>query len=754
MNRLSIMVAALLVSTAASTPVTAGQANPRPATHGPMIPGQSPVKRVVLALYDGRAGLPRDTISHRFAELPLNHLGLVLRYQDVSQPLPALDQMDDVRGILCWLEDGQLPDPEAYMRWAEAAVTAGKKLVMLDGVGIPQDGQDAVSPARLNRFLETLGLQLHPSWTRTQTDTRFVVKDPSMVEYERKLAGMLQPFQQAVPVDSKAVSYLVARNGDDPATDSHLVIVTPTGGYVAADFAYSAGAKENQQQWYLNPLAFFRAAFATDDLPKPDTATLAGRRIFYSHIDGDGWNNVSELPEYQRRGDGSAKVIFEEILRKYPDLPTTVAPIAGDLDPARGGQVQARETARAILALPNVEAGTHTYTHPFVWDFYEDYSPEKEKPYLDKYNSLIGRLTKSYGGRQETAGEGGGESGEGQLPRYIFDRPFDLRDEVFGSRDYIQTLLPPGKRVNVIQWSGDANPFEAALAMAKQSGMANINGGDSRFDRDFPSLTWVAPLGLEVGTQRQIYASNSNENTYTELWSNRFYGFRYLLGTVRNTEVPIRLKPMNVYYHMYSGQKQPALTALQANLDYARSQPLVPIATSQFVRVAEGFYSTKFVPTGPRSWRILDRGELQTIRFDQATTVAVDFARSSGVVGARHTQGSLYVYLDGDAPTPEIVLTDDPTPWIEPQAPRPYLVESSWRIWHLQPGDNGLAFESEGYGSGQMTWRVAPNSRWQASIGAQSVAAAAGPEGLLTVTVPASGEAPAPVSIVLRRTAP
>ena len=103
---------------------------------------------------------------------------------------------------------------------------------------------------------------------------------------------------------------------------------------------------------------------------------------------------------------------------------------------------------------------------------------------------------------------------------------------------------------------------------------------------------------------------------------------------------------------------------------------------------------------------------------------------------------------------PEIALTDDPTPWIEPLAPRPYLVESSWRIWHLQPGDNGLAFESEGYGSGQMTWRVAANSRWQASIGAQSIAAAAGPEGLLTVTVPTSGKAPAPVSIVLRRTAP
>ena len=68
------------------------------------------------------------------------------------------------------------------------------------------------------------------------------------------------------------------------------------------------------------------AAFATDDLPKPDTTTLAGRRIYYSHIDGDGWRNVSLADEYAGHQVISARVILEEAIRPFPDLPVTVSP--------------------------------------------------------------------------------------------------------------------------------------------------------------------------------------------------------------------------------------------------------------------------------------------------------------------------------------------------------------------------------------------------------------------------------------------
>jgi len=43
-------------------------------------------------------------------------------------------------------------------------------------------------------------------------------------------------------------------------------------------------------------------------VPKPDTTTLAGRRIYYSHIDGDGWK---ELTIYRAKDGGTQIEIFK-----------------------------------------------------------------------------------------------------------------------------------------------------------------------------------------------------------------------------------------------------------------------------------------------------------------------------------------------------------------------------------------------------------------------------------------------------------
>lgn len=704
----------------------------------------APLPRVVLALYDSRQGSARDSIAHRMAEMPLNHLGLVVRYHDVRAPLPNPAGLGDVRGVLCWLEDGAPPRPEDWLPWADRMAAAGKKLVMMGGLCVPERG-GAVPEARLNRLLERIGLGLADGWADSDGSAALAVRDPRMVDFERKLAAPPQTGRRVVPTDAGAQSWLVARKGGDPATDSALVVTTAKGGYAADGVITFAGRRDNEVQWHLNPLEFFRQALDTDALPKPDTTTLAGRRIFYSHIDGDGWNNVSELPRYRSRGTLSSAVILHEVIRKYPDLPVTVAPVGLEIDPARGGLAEAREVARAILAEPNVEAATHTYTHPFVWGFYEHYSAEREKPYRDAYNSVLGKFTHSYAGRPDLmadAGEAGkaGDVGhqhgsdDGDSPRAYFDQPFDLREEIVGSRDLIQSLLPPGKKVELVQWSGDTNPFEAALAMTKAAGMGNINGGDSRFDNEFPSLAWVAPLGRQVGPHWQIYASASNENTYTELWTARFHGFRYLRNTAANTETPVRLRPLNVYYHMYSGEKQAALTAVQSNLDYARRQQVVPIAASQFVRIAEGFYSTRLVATGARSWRVLDRGALQTIRFDRASDRTVDFRRSTGVIGARHYQGSLYVFLDPADPAPEVALAETAALAGPAEADRPLLVESSWPLWQVSAAPRRLSFSTQGFGTPAMVWRVAPASRWRIEATGDEVQADA--DGLLRLGLP------------------
>ena len=107
-------------------------------------------------------------------------------------------------------------------------------------------------------------------------------------------------------IDKSVQSYLVVRRGTDPRMESHLVVAGPNGGYVAAGYTHYSNAEFNRLQWFVNPFEFFRVALGTDDLPKPDATTLSGRRIFYSHVDGDGWRNLTEVAPYRKSDGGDA----------------------------------------------------------------------------------------------------------------------------------------------------------------------------------------------------------------------------------------------------------------------------------------------------------------------------------------------------------------------------------------------------------------------------------------------------------------
>src|SRR5215470_5088694 len=75
---------------------------------------ERPVKREILALYDGaQEGSADATRIHRFAELPLNHLGYILRYRDA----------------------GAVTYGDTYRAWAERAAREGTRLVVLGDLG-------------------------------------------------------------------------------------------------------------------------------------------------------------------------------------------------------------------------------------------------------------------------------------------------------------------------------------------------------------------------------------------------------------------------------------------------------------------------------------------------------------------------------------------------------------------------------------------------------------------------------------------
>jgi hypothetical protein len=687
--------------------------------------------RTIVTFYDSKENPDiRMTRSHRYVEMPLNHLGLKFKFLDINKPLPPLKDLGDVRGVFTWFESERMPDPLGFLHWADQLMDKKIKWVIFGNLGINADLLGKKTPLPLvNRYLGRLGLGTQENWKPVTYDVKLIYKNKQMVDFERPYKGILPPFPQIYRLNETTTAILSASWSGNQTAKSDLIVIGPKGGYAAP--GYSIYDHSDFHQWHLDPFEFFRQAFSTDDLPKPDTTTLSGRRMYYSHIDGDGWRNVTEIEDYHDTKELSAEVIFNDALEPFPDLPVTLAPIAGDLDPAWYGNEKSLDLARKILALPQVEAGSHTYSHPYYWEYYKDYRAEKEwQQFLEKKEPRDSPIAKRFApflpartiesdqpAKRKLKRKGNVIPKIYDYPRAYLDFPFDLNQEIIGSVEFINNLCPPGKKVKILQWSGDTSPFPAALAKTRQIQVMNLNGGDSRFDSEFPSRSWVSPIGLQNEDQLQIYASASNENTYTQLWRDKYFGFQNLIVTLKNTESPHRLKPINIYYHLYSGQKTASLKALVKNLKYAQTQEIAPVSTSHYAQIAEGFFSTRFIPLGPKNWRIKDRGHLQTIRFDNAGKLAVDMNKSQGVVGQRHFQGSLYVALDEARQEPVIKLKKLILGEKLSSAKHPYLVQGRWHIRDMKhPNKHQTTFTAQGFGDGEMVWKVPKPGQYQVSL--------------------------------------
>jgi hypothetical protein len=605
------------------------------------------VSRRVLALYKSEEpygdGLADATLNavHLLAQMPLNWLGLMVDYHDVSRGLPAEGVMGRYLGVISWFESLEMREPMAYLSWLGAQMRAGRRVVILGTLGaLRAPGGEWLNPARMAEALGPSGLEFGGDFTQDPRLIEVRHKDPRLIEFERKLPPGLPNYYRVASRRPDNRSHLVLGRRDRRDSASHLVVTGPWGGfagddYVAATSAVSYATPEDKvptadptrirhlQQWIINPFEFFRTALGIGEWPRPDVTTFNGRRVFYSHIDGDGMRNISEV----RPRALSGEIILEDILARYR-LPITVSVVVAEVVPGLLGSPQTQALARAMFARPNVEAGSHSYFHPLDWE----------------------RQTRSF-----------------ELPGH----PFSLEQETVGSVSYIDThLLPPGKRVRIFQWSGSTRVSPQAIALLDRIGIPNINGGDPMKDRQWPSYTRVAPLMRQVGQGWQNYTSASNENLYTNLWTGPFYGFRYARETFRNTETPRRVSPINVYYHFYSGERIASLKALREVYDDALRQPIAPLFTSEYVAMVAGFRSARIARV-EGGWQVWDHGALRTVRFDAADGF-VDLTRSRGILGARRHGDALYVHLAGSEPA-TIILGRS-------QAAAPFIVWASHRV--------------------------------------------------------------------------
>lgn len=669
-----------------------------------------PLPRTIIGVYSRPPELGiENTTLHLKYEMPLNYLGFDVELVDGNGPLPNLDNRGDVAAVLVCFDTSELKHPHVFLNWAIHQMERGTKLIQIGLSAFHQDTKGNKSKEKLiKEYFSRIGLEWTARWTPYTFDFSLGFDLPDMTRFERDFPSVLPGFDQIYIANNQLEPYLSIEN-KEKTIQSILIAGGPRGGYVAPGYAYYIGKVEGFSTtltaWYLNPFLFFERILGSSGKPIPDPTTLAGRRIYYSQIDGDGWNNLTDWEKYRDPPTLSSEVILKEVILRYPHLPVSVGLIGGDVDTSWVGTKEGIEIAKEMLALPQVEVASHTYSHPFDWQFFKDGLIEKELPYLPFYpydtweSSALAwfrAVTYQKLGAQKKFNTYGIEY---LTPRAFAFKPFDINLEIQGSIDLINGLAPPDKKTKLMQWSGDCLPWGGAIAKANQAGVANINGGNNVFDAKHPSYTYLGPLGRHPDGEQQIYASMNNENEYTADWTDHFYGFRYVTETFVNAGTPRRIKPVNVYYHFYSGEREASIKALLEVLEYASSLEIHPVWSSHFSTIAQGFFTTKIYEVKEKHWRIEDRGELQTFRFDPPFDGTVDLNASKGVVGYRKFHDQLYVYLDKTVAKPEIVFQDSPRPL-------PYLVESRFQIYGLERKSDALHFLAKGFGPLEMRWQM------------------------------------------------
>ncbi len=675
------------------------------------------VKRTILALYDSAVDeSASNTPIHKLAEMPLNHLGYIVEFHDIRTGLPAPETVVRHRAVMSWFTQA-IPDASAYLRWLDEVMAGGTRLIMLGELAPPETLE--MQPL-VNKVLARLGIRSADNFQELTFKARATFIDPDMMGFERKLDKAIPGFPIIERISPGTRTHLTIEMPSVLGVlRTHPVTTSENGGYVALNFTIDHDQNTNRGGWVLNPFNFFRLALGDERFPIPDVTTLSGRRIYFSHIDGDGWNNLTEVDGYRDGKSLSVEVVAKEAIEAYPDLPVSVGLIAGDVQPLLGGTLEGIKWARRLFALPHVEVASHTHTHPYTWQFFESYDREKELAMIRAYRPpdmpvrerMTAAIMRSAGKAYQNPRYDPFIAGTDNLPRTYLREAYNIEREFLGALKMSEMFAPPGKRAALYQWSGNTTPFESAIEATRKAGVRNINGGDSRLDAEFPSVGYVPAISRVVGRQRQIYAVNSNENTYTNDWTGPFGGQMMLEHTLRNTDSPRRLKGFNLYYHMYSGEKPAALRAITHFMQMARTSSVVPIAASRYAAMADGFFDLEMEQVDLFSWAITRRGAVETVRFDEAAKLAVDFVNSVGVLGENRHDAALYVALDPAVSRAVVTLKARPETDLVAGAgrqgvPLVTLSEGRWTLSDAKSSDCLQSYVAQGFGPGDIAFRT------------------------------------------------
>ena len=570
------------------------------------------VRRDILFLYNKSVLKDKNSVyssAHLIASTPLEHWGYIPILYDIStKELPKRVE-DRYHAVIVWTNRLKKDKSKEMYEWAKELKRRDIKILFLDDFGFEATATNLKEfgiryEENHNKFLDPIDVKYNKPYKPYEIT--------ASIEYRDELL---------ISKNSKSVISTIYKNGQKGMP----IAITPWGGYtLGGAFLHNI---ENRDLLTINPFIFFKEALRLKDIPVPDPTTEAGRRILFIHIDGDGFMERVRVDMNKL----ASEYLLEHIYKKYK-IPQSVSLVQGEVDtiglyPKLSPRM--KKIAKEIYKLPWIEPASHTLSHPFFWG-------QADKN-LKKRNAL-----KS--GSLVPKDKNASKQSEGHYHLPIPNYEFDLKRETKDSVNFVLSLAPKSKqKKRVIFWSGDCLPTRVVLAYCERDGILGINGGDTTIKKSDPWLSYVAPFGIQRGEYWQIYTAQQNENVYTHDWLGPFWGYRDVIETFKLTEEPYRLKPINIYYHFYSGSKLASLKALNEVYSWAMAQKTSKLYASQYIKKGRGFYQTSIAKTDD-GFEIRNGGFLRTVRFDKK--IHINMKKSRGVAGYNYHKNTTYVTLD------------------------------------------------------------------------------------------------------------
>lgn len=634
----------------------------------------SEIDRKILVLYKkSEAKSLKKLPFYDRAALILEYLGLIPVYWAVEDGLPNDRMMEDFRGIATWHTKSHMHDAQKYGEWMLHQIENGKRIAILQEYGADFDLKTQEPTSNREEVMAALGIEfvVRPE-RREEHEPSMRLMDQSMIAFERELPAHMVTYDNTyTSTDSRNKVFLSFNDRDYGVVD--LGVITPKGGLcleqspfyfppqdvervalvrsaLEGEVAPEVAEQPTLGAWYLNPFRFFSEAFGLHQFPAPDVTTLNGSRIFYTHIDGDGLESISQIDRVHMAGS----FVYEDILKKYDEIPFTVSVITKPIENL-GNQYYrpSVKLAQKIFYLPNVDVAVHTATHPFNWTGGD--------PYILNHDAY---------------------------PIKIGHQAHDLLEEIWGAKLFVDhNLVPLDKKTTSLFWSGETNPDQKALEIVWRAGMHNINGGDPRYDDEYPSIAGLVSYSTPYPPYRQYLTSAQNDYYYSLFLTGDWGGQKKLLQHFENTDKPYRVYPMNLYYHFYAGIRNESMEALKYLYDYVLSLDTANIFASQYLDILEDYYNTHIGFDGHAYW-VENNGSLRTIRFNNI--LHVDMRHSDGVIGYSHNDNQTYVHLD-DSKQRKIHLGKSfPTV--------PYIIQATQFVDSLEYTGGQVKFIYRGFG--------------------------------------------------------